>query len=108
LEAAAGSCSPAAAIRATLSIAAIVPGLHIDHGGSFVELLGPDPKLLSCCLGAGTKHQFAHPPRKTSQEFCFHEVPGPPTRTSTSKNFGVLAQARHAKVGEIYRVARVL
>jgi hypothetical protein len=96
------------AITATRSITAIVPELHIDRGGSFVELLGPDPQLLSCCLGAGTQHQFAHPPRKTSQEFCFHEVPGPPTRTSTSKNFGVLAQARHAKVAESYRIERVL
>jgi len=96
------------AITAIPSITAIVPGLHIDRGGSFVELLGPEAQLLSCCLGAGTQHQFAHPPRKPSQEFCFHEIPGPQTRASTSKNFGVLAQARHAKVGEIYRAARVL
>jgi hypothetical protein len=82
--------------------------LYIDRGGSFVELFGPDPQLLSCCLGAGAQHQFAHPPRKTSQEFCFHGVLGFPTRTSTSKNFGVLAQAWHTKVGEIYRVERVL
>src|SRR5205807_7191214 len=55
-----GSRSPAVAITAIPSLTAIVPALHIDQGGSFVELLGPAPQLLTCCLGAATQLQLAH------------------------------------------------